>query len=190
MFFLFTFDSPAYPEIVRVQTKCLFPTPIWLRVTSSKSQLMKLGAVGEHHPEFLFARALGLKDNVGAIRRPRGIIVAPAVMRQLNPLLACDIHQVDIGRAGLAGTVLANPCQSKELAIRRPVGRDGISLVSHALLVGAVRLHGIDLRQSRAATDKSDVSAGLPIPDGADIRAFVGGKPAKVGAGCIRSEER
>src|SRR5580692_3888095 len=113
MLFLFTFNPPANPEIVRVQTKCfLFPTPVWLSITSSKSQLMKLGSIGEHHPEFLFARTFGLKDYVAAIGRPRRIIVAPAVVRKLNPLFAGDIHQVNIGRAGLARTILANPRQS------------------------------------------------------------------------------
>jgi hypothetical protein len=34
---------------------------------SSKSQLMKLGAVGEHHPDFLLAGTAGLKNDVAAV---------------------------------------------------------------------------------------------------------------------------
>src|SRR5271165_399962 len=147
MFFLFTFDPPANSEILsKFQRSVLFPTPVWLRVASCKSQLVQLGAVGEHHPDFFLPGAHGLKNDVAAVRRPRRRIVTPAVVRELNPLFAGDIHQINVRRTGLAWSILTNPRQRQELSIRRPVGRDRVALVGHALLVGAVSFNGVDLR--------------------------------------------
>src|SRR5207302_2126100 len=146
---------------------------------------MKFGAVGEHLPDFLLARPAGLKDNVAAIRRPRGKIVTPAIVSELNPLLAGDIHQVNIGGARLAGAILADPGQSEELAVGRPVGRDRVTLVGHALLIGAIGFHGIDLRQSSAAANESDLRTGLAVPYGRNVRTFTGGHATKVAAAGI-----
>src|SRR5271154_5342775 len=109
---------------------------------------MELGTVGEHHPNFLPAGAAGLKDDMAAVGRPGWRIVASAIVSELYPLLAGNIHQIDVTRARLAGAILASPGQSKELAIRRPAWVDGIALIGHALQVGAVGFHGVDLGQA------------------------------------------
>src|SRR5271169_3236723 len=69
----------------------LFPTPIGLGVASRKSQLLHLAAVGQHGPDFFFARAARLKHNMPAIGRPRRKIIPSAIVGQLHPLLAGDI---------------------------------------------------------------------------------------------------
>src|SRR5580693_3435965 len=148
MFFLFTFRSSCGPEnrSPNSDESVLFPTPVRLRIASRKSQLMELGAIGEHHPDLFLPRPARLKDDVAAVRRPERKIVAPAIVSKLPPLLAGDVHQVNIGGAWIAGTILPRPCHRKELAVGRPVRRNRITLVGHALLVGPVGLHGIHLR--------------------------------------------
>src|ERR1022692_377883 len=180
MLFLSTLSPPANPECVEFRRNVLFPTPVWLRVTSSKRQLMKLGAVGQHHPDFLLAGTAGLKNEMPAVWRPRWRIVPSAIVSELHPLLAGDVHQIDVAGTGLARTILPGPCQGEELAVGRPTGRDSIALIGHALLVGAIGLDGIDLRQSGAAADEGDLRTGLAIPDGRNIGALAGGHAVKV----------
>src|SRR5260370_6103084 len=68
---LFTFESSCeLQKLLSSSDEVLFPTPVRLRVTSSKSQLMQFGTVSQHHPDFVFARSMGLKDDVAAVRRP------------------------------------------------------------------------------------------------------------------------
>src|SRR5437016_636507 len=70
----FTFDPPATPMIAFFEVRrsvYLFPTPIRLSVAAGKGQLPRLGAVGQHHPDFLFARAAGLKHDMSSVGRPR-----------------------------------------------------------------------------------------------------------------------
>src|SRR5437588_889106 len=54
---LFTFESSC--ELKKMLSSSdevfLFPTPVWLCVTSSKSQLMQFGTVSQHHPDFILA---------------------------------------------------------------------------------------------------------------------------------------
>src|SRR5437879_2039785 len=101
LLFCFTFIPPYDPKGSPPgsdEASLLFPTPIGLGVASCKSQLLNFGAVGQHSPDFFLARAARLKHDVAPIRRPRRKIVAPAVVRKLDPLLAGDIHQIDVRR--------------------------------------------------------------------------------------------
>src|SRR5205085_1804848 len=97
-----------------------FPAPIGLTISTGKSKLRLLRAIGQHGPDLQAAGAVGLKNNVPTVRRPGGKIVASAIMRELRPLPAGDIHEVNVAGSGLARTILANPGQCQELPVRRP----------------------------------------------------------------------
>src|ERR1700733_15822800 len=103
---------------------------------------MELRAISEHHPDLFFPGTAGLKNDVAAVRRPERKIVATAIMSELHPLLAGGVHQINIRRAGITGSIFPRPCHRQELAVWRPIRRNGVSLVSHALLVRAVGFHG------------------------------------------------
>src|ERR1700757_381218 len=104
----FTFNPPGIPNEVRNQTKygyvlpglfmsdSLFPTPIRLRITTGKRQLLNFCSIRQHRPDLQAAGAIRLEHDVPAIRRPRREIVPTAVMGQLHPLLTGDVHQIDI----------------------------------------------------------------------------------------------
>src|SRR5579862_195001 len=120
-----------------------------------------------------------------SIRCPPRKIVAPAIVCELNPLFTGNIHQVDIGRSRLSRPILTRPCQSQELPVRRPVWRDRISLIGHALLVGTVGLHGVNLRQPGIAAYEGYLRPGLAIPRGRSIRALARGHGTKISAGSV-----
>src|ERR1700722_2257487 len=98
----------------------LFPTPVRLRVASSERQLPKFSPIRQHHPDFFFARPARLEHDMPPVRSPRRRIVAPAVMRELHPLFAGDIHQVKIERARISRPIFPLPGQHQKLAARRP----------------------------------------------------------------------
>src|ERR1700722_2341609 len=169
----FTFIPPATPRLAPQgsdEAYLLFPTPIRLRIASRKSQLLKLGAVRQHGPNLFLAGAAGLKHNMPIIRRPGRKIVAPAIVRQLHPLLTGNVHQINVRRSRLTRPILADPRQTEKLPIRRPVGRYRIPLVRHTLLVRTVGLHGINLRQSRPPADEGDLRVRLPVPRWRNVR--------------------
>src|SRR5260221_6591064 len=129
---VFTFVPPYDPEGSPPgsdEVYLLFPTPVRLRVVSGKSQLLDLGAVGQHRPDFFLARSAGLKHNMPPVGRPRRKIVPPAIVCKLHPLLAGDVHQVEVGRSRFARTILPHPRERKKLAVGRPVRRHRISLI-------------------------------------------------------------
>ena len=101
-------------------------------------------------------------------------------MRELHPLLAGDVHQINIVGARLSRAVLAHPGESQKLSVRRPVGRNRIALIGDALHVGAVGFHGVDLRQAGASADECDLRAGLAIPGWRNVRALIVGQAARV----------
>src|ERR1700678_3564117 len=76
----------------------LFPTPVRLRVAAGKGQLPKFSPIRQHHPDFFFARPARLEHDMPSVWRPRRRIVAPAIMSELHPLLAGNIHQIKIER--------------------------------------------------------------------------------------------
>src|SRR5579859_1723458 len=106
---------------------------------------MLFGAVGEHGPDLVVAIDGALEDQVAAVGRPAGEIVAAGVVCELDPTLGGDVHDVDVLPAGSAGTVFAVPAEGEELAVGGPGRGDGVTAVGHALDVGAVDVHGVDL---------------------------------------------
>src|SRR6516162_529563 len=110
----------------------LLPTPVRHVVVSLVSQLLLLGAVGEHGPDLAVTVDLSLKHDVPAIGSKAGKIVATRITGKLQPALAGDVHYVDILPAGRARTVFAVPTEGQHRAARRPRRRDGISPVGHA----------------------------------------------------------
>src|SRR4051812_24825333 len=97
-------------------------------------------------------------------------------MRQLDPLFAGYIHDVDILRAGSTGAVVANPGKSQELTVGRPRWRDCVTLVSESLNVGSIGIHHINLREAGAAAHESDLRVRLRIPHGRYIRTLAVGQ--------------
>src|SRR5258708_823824 len=66
----FTFYiPPADPKTFRSRSDeaILFPTPIGLGIASCESQLLNLGPIGQHHPDFFLARAARLKHDMPSI---------------------------------------------------------------------------------------------------------------------------
>src|SRR5690242_9966371 len=133
--------------------KSLFPAPIRLRVVSRRCQLVLLRAVGQHRPDLIAARTIGLKNNVAPVGRPGREIVSSAIVCQLHELTAGDVHHIDILRPRGARTVVTNPRKSEELPVWGPRWRNGITLVGHLLWVGAISLHHVNLRQTRPTAD-------------------------------------
>src|ERR1700733_2963041 len=155
----------------------LFPTPIRLGIAPCESQLLDLTTVRQHAPNFFLTGPARLKNKMPSIRRPGRKIVAPAIVGQLHPLLAGNIHQVKVRRARRARTILANPGKTQKLPVGCPVRGYGIPLIGHALLVGAVGFHGINLRQTRAPADKRELRIRFPVPRWRNIR-LPGGRQA------------
>src|ERR1700751_3375033 len=87
----------------------LLPTPIRLGVAAAERQLLHFGTVGQHCPDLLAARAARLKDNMASVRGPRWEIIAPAIVGQLHPLLAGDVHQVDVVGSRSSRSIFAKP---------------------------------------------------------------------------------
>src|SRR5580692_2800464 len=94
---------------------------------------MLFGAVGKHGPYLRSATVLALEHDVPPIRRPRGEILPPRIMRELGPALAGNVHDVDVLTPCGARTILAVPGKCQKLSVGRPRGRSGISAVGHAL---------------------------------------------------------
>ena len=102
----------------------LLPTPIRLRIAAGKSQLLLMAPVGQHGPDLVAPGTAGLKHQVPPIRRPRREIIPSAVVAQLHPLFAGNIHQVKIfWPPGAPGPYCRIQETGQELSIRvtRPV---------------------------------------------------------------------
>src|ERR1700733_5827758 len=99
---------------------------------------MLLSAVGKHRPNFRSATVLALEYDVPSIRRPRGEILPPRIMRELGPTLAGNVHYVNVLTPGGARTILAVPRKRQKLSVRRPGRRGCISAVGHALHAGSI----------------------------------------------------
>src|SRR5882762_45867 len=104
-------------EIASLHFCPLLPSPIWLRVAATERQLLNLRAVGQHGPYLLAARTAGLEHDVSSIRRPGRKIVASTIVRQLDPLLAGDIHQVDVVGSRSPRSIFAKPGQGQKLSV-------------------------------------------------------------------------
>src|SRR5690242_3345029 len=121
-----------------------------------------------------------------SVRRPRWEIIASTVVRELHPLLARNIHEIEIGCSWLSRSIFPHPRESEKLPVRSPTGGNCISLVGHALLIRAVRLHRINLRQSRASADEGDLTIRLSVPYGRNIRALISRQTVRIRSRGIR----
>src|SRR4051812_11236653 len=159
----FIYCSPLAGLGPRLRNKCteiannLFKTPVGLKVASLISELPYLRAVGEHGPYLCTTAAADLEDDVAAVRRPRWIIAHPQLMGELHPALGSDVHHVDVLSAGSTRAIVAAPREGEELPVRRPRRRDGVTTVSHALQVGAIGVHDVDLRKPGAAAHERNL---------------------------------
>src|SRR5580704_2693102 len=130
---------------------------------------MLFGAVGEHHPDLAVADDRSLEDNMQHVRRPAGKVVASGVMGKLQPPLAGDVHYIDVLSAGRPWPVLPVPTESEKLAVRRPRRRNGVASIRHALDVGPVLIHDVDLGQAGTAAYPRDLRIGARVPGGTDV---------------------
>src|SRR5205807_8812144 len=87
---------------------------------------MRLRTVGEHGPNLAFARARGFKNQMAAIGRPTGTLVAALIAGQFENLHGSGIYDVEI-----VVIVRASPTESQQLAVGRPGWVDDIALVRH-----------------------------------------------------------
>src|SRR5207244_12627039 len=99
------------------------------------------------------ARAAGLKNNLRSVWRPVRKLRPSAVVSQLHPLLARDIHQIDILRSWSVRAIVPNPGKNQEWPIWGPGGGHSIALIRDLLGVTAVGFHDVDLRQACAAAN-------------------------------------
>ena len=118
-------------------------------------------------------------DHEGKSLRPPSCV-------KLHPLFAGHVHQINILRSRCSWTVMPNPGKDQELAIGRPRRRDRVPLVREPLHIGAVRLHGVNLRQPAAPAYPRDLRACLAIPYRRNIRALERRNALNISAGLIR----
>jgi len=124
------------------------------------------GAVGKHGPDLAGAAAGGFEDEVAAVGRPTGTLVAAGIAGDFDGLAGDGVHDVNVVIA--AGTA---PTEGQELAVGRPGGIDDVAHVREIELlgVGAVGVHEIELRHAAAIADVGDGLAGLGIPRGRGV---------------------
>lgn len=64
---------------------------------SVDSQLVGLGAVGQHGPDLAWASAGGFEDDMATVGSPAGaLVVASRVRREIDDVLRGRLHDVDI----------------------------------------------------------------------------------------------
>ena len=71
-------------------------------------------------PYLFAAGTAGLEHDVPSVRGPGREVVPAAVMRELHPLLAGDVHEVDIVRPGRSRSIFPEPGKRQKLPVRRP----------------------------------------------------------------------
>src|SRR6266568_802950 len=167
----------------------LLPAPVWHVVVAGSRELMLLCPVGEHRPNLRVAADGSFKDDVTPIGRPGREVVAARFMGELEPTqrLAGDVHYINILAAGRARTVFAIPAKGEELSVGRPRRRDCVTAVGQALDIGAVLIHGVNLRQPRTAAHPGNLRIGAGVPSWRDIGPSEGRYLAWITAACIRN---
>src|SRR5438105_15257030 len=149
--------------------------PVGRFVVTGEGELVWLGAVGEHGPNL--ARAdpgtRGLKDDVAAIWRPTGTLVAALVASQFDELAGSSVHDVDI-----VVVVGAAPAEGQQLAVGRPGGVDDVALFREIdfCCAGAVGVHEIELGSAAAVADEGHGLASLGVPNRGHVGASGLGK--------------
>lgn len=79
-------------------------------------QLLLICAISKHRPNLM----IPLKDDVPPVRRPGREIIGPIAMRQLNPLQAGDVHEINVLPTEHARAIVAIPSEGQELTVGRP----------------------------------------------------------------------
>ena len=112
--------------------------PVGGFVVAGVSELVRLGAVGEHGPDLARAAASGFEDDVAAIGSPGGAFIAAGIAGNFEDMVRDHVHDVDVVIAG--GTT---PGKGEKLAVRRPSRIDDIAHIRQVDLVrvGAVGVH-------------------------------------------------
>src|SRR5690242_11458285 len=71
-------------------------SPVRLGIAARIGQLLFLGTIGQHRPKLVTATDGALEDDVPPVWRPGRKIIPPIFVRELDDLLARDIHHVNI----------------------------------------------------------------------------------------------
>src|SRR3954452_22714799 len=159
--FLFSRPSTGRPRLL-----LLLPAPVGHEIVSHVGQLVLFGAIGKHGPYLRVSANLAFKHDMPPVRRPAWEIIAPRIVRKLQPALAGDVHDVDVLPARRAGAVLPVPTKGEHGAVGRPGRRDGVASIRQPLDVGSVLVHGVDLRKAGAAAYPRDLRVGSRVPGG------------------------
>src|SRR5580658_4132649 len=150
------------------------PTPVGHGIVARLGELMLLSSVGEHRPDFSATAGGALEDDVASVGGPGRKVVAARFVRNLQVVLAGEVDYVNVVAAGVAGAVFAIPAEGQQLPIGRPGRADGIAAVSDALHIGAVDVHGVDLRQAGTSAHPGDLGTGARIEGGGDVGTLEG----------------
>src|SRR5437773_10288828 len=136
---------------------------------------MRLGTVGEHGPNLARTDtgARGFEDDMTAIGRPTGALVAALIAGQFNDLPGGGVHDVNV-----VVVVRATPTEGQQLAVGRPGGVDDVALFGKVKFrrTGTVGIHQVELRSAATVADERDGLAGLGVPSGRHARAIGMGK--------------
>src|SRR5208337_2571940 len=118
-----------------MECACSFGGPVGGFVVAGEGEFVGLRAVGEHGPDLAGTATSGLEDDVAAVGRPTGALIARGVAGEFDDAAGGDVHDVDVVIA--AG---AAPGKGEKLAIGRPRGIDDGAHVGEIelLRVGAV----------------------------------------------------
>ena len=90
----------AIQAVTRTAESSPLIRPIGIPVFPILGQLLGVKAVGEHGPNLARARARGFKCQVAAVRRPRGMLVAAGIVRQLDNPSGGNFHNVNVIGSG------------------------------------------------------------------------------------------
>src|ERR1035441_3159428 len=112
---------------------------------------MLLSTIRQHGPDLILPSGSSLKYEMTAIRRPAWKIVAPGVMRQLNPLQRRNVHHINVLPTWCSRAVFAIPRESQKLPAWRPRRRHGIATIRHGLNIAAIGIHDVNLWQPGAS---------------------------------------
>src|SRR5437899_10236949 len=78
--------------------------PTRVPILSFGCQLPRIRAVGEHRPDLLGARAVRLKDQVAAVGRPGGVLVALGIVGELDNAARGGLDHVGVVSPSRRGT--------------------------------------------------------------------------------------
>src|SRR5207302_10999115 len=121
------FQTAAPPSVALLSFVGRSIGPVGVPVPPRRSDLLLLFTVRQHHPDLFRARAVGFKNEVAAVRRPRRMLVAARVVGQLYGASGSDFDHVYVVGSG----VREAPVEGHERPVWRPGRRAGVAPSRH-----------------------------------------------------------